>query len=111
MKIFPYKLGSESAKQLAQALNIKRIKPHGRYAPTRFTKVINWGSSSFHFPSVNTVNEPRAVAVASNKLLALEAMKQGGVSVVEFTSNASTVRGWLNLRSKVVVRHKLNSNS
>jgi len=111
VKIYPYKLGSESARDLARALRVKRIIPGGRYSPTRYTKVINWGSSAFHFPSLNTINEPRAVATASNKLSALQVLKQAGVSTVEFTDSQATVRGWLNLGNKVVVRHKLSANS
>lgn len=111
LKIFPYKLGSESARDLARALRVKRIIPGGRYKPTRYTKVINWGASNFHFPSINTVNTPSAVQVASNKLTALVAMQAAGVSVVPFTDVLATARGWLNLGSKVVARHKLRANS
>lgn len=111
VKIFPYKLASKSAKDLAQALRVKRIRPGSSYRPTRYTRVINWGSSQFPFPSINTINEPRCVAIASNKLLALQSLKQAGVSTIEFTTSSATVQGWLNLGIKVVVRHKLNANS
>ena len=45
--IFPYKLASKSAKALADALGVKRIKPIGsNYIPNPIDIIINWGSKS-----------------------------------------------------------------
>ena len=44
LKIYPYKVGSESARKLAEALNVKRIKHEGN--PVYAEKLLNWGASS-----------------------------------------------------------------
>lgn len=111
IKLYPYKLASASAKEIARALGVKRIIPGGKYRPTPSTTVINWGSSSMHFDNNNVVNKSSAVAKAANKLSAFLTMQLSGVSTVEFTTEARKVAAWLNVGNKAVVRHKLSANS
>jgi hypothetical protein len=111
LKIYPYKLGSESARDLAEALGVKRIIPGGKWQPKHNSVILNWGSSTIHFRHDKVLNRPDKVAVASNKLRALEAMRAGGVSVVDFTTAINTAREWLRSGHKVLARHKLSANS
>lgn len=58
MKLYSYNPNSASAKSLAKALNIKRIKHNGRVIFPDI--VINWGASQFNRSIVtpNIINHP-----------------------------------------------------
>lgn len=78
-KVFPYKLGSQSAKVLAQSLGVKRIKP--TYTPRRNEIIINWGRSTNvdHYPvSEYDLNPSYAIATACNKLKTFKELEQFG---------------------------------
>ena len=97
MYIYAYKNTSESAKKLAEALGIKRIKHEG--APLKSAKtVINWGASEFKraLPNLAKVfNKPEAVSIASNKLSAFKAFYEYGVTIPKFTTSKETAKKWL----------------
>ena len=42
--IYPYKLGSQGAAELAAALNTKRVRSNGNYRPRNNHLIINWGN-------------------------------------------------------------------
>lgn len=67
LKLFPYKLGSVSAKRLAKTLGILRVSPS--YNARRKDVIINWGNSTPpHFRWMEQdLNKPHAIALASNK--------------------------------------------
>lgn len=118
LKIYPYKMGSESAKDLANVLNVKRVKPDGNYVPKIGHTVINWGSGKLpnwmdraNARSVRVLNDPTAVRTASNKLKALIALEEAGVNVPRFTVTKELAEYWLNDGETVVERHTLNGNS
>ena len=68
LKLFPYKIGSLSAKRLARTLGILRVS--AGYNAKRSDTIINWGSSTPpHFRWMEQdLNKPHAIALASNKL-------------------------------------------
>ena len=68
LKIFPYKLGSLSAKRLARALRVHRVGHY--YNAKRSDVIVNWGNSAPpHFKWLdNDLNKPHAIALASNKI-------------------------------------------
>lgn len=111
MKILPYKMASGSAKALAQALDVKRIKPEGARLNLRGQHVINWGCSSVERPLVNHtwVNNPEAVAKAINKLTAFTIMDEGDAETPEFSTDVADARSWIGDGRKVVCRTKLSS--
>ena len=118
LKLYPYKGGSESAKELATLLNVVRVKADGNYVPKIGHKIIGWGASKL--PNwadvaarrgVTILNKPAAVNVASNKLTALQTLKAAGVRVPEFTTNYYEAMRWLNNMAVVVERHELRGNS
>lgn len=111
MKLYAYNQGSKSAKALAEALGIKRLKREG--APIQIRGgLINWGCSAFQRKIVHdgVLNSPDCVAVATNKLKTFNALK-GSVAIPEFTESAEEAKKWLAGGVKVVERHKLTGHS
>lgn len=95
--LYPYNSNSVSAKLLAQAMGIKRIKHKGsKYRARPGHVIINWGSSTLHHTvrgqGARVVNNVPAVHIATDKLQALVRMKVQGVSVPEFTTDKEVVR-------------------
>ena len=115
--IYPYKLGSNSARELKDAFATShralRVKPDGRYRPFRNHVILNWGNSTtpnwwggLQNAATQVINQPAAVEVASNKLLAFQKMLEGDVVIPEFTADREVAIGWVN-EGKMVVARKL----
>jgi hypothetical protein len=68
LKVFPYKLGSSSAKALANNLGVKRVR--STYDARRRDIIINWGNSrpAGFKGSVTDLNTHAAIALACNKI-------------------------------------------
>lgn len=114
MNIFSYKPGSESAKALAQALGIKRIKAEGsKFKGAAHKLIINWGNSKLpnELLKCRVLNSPEAVSRASNKLSFFKAMAEAGVAVPRFTEDPQDVQGMLDNNTTVVARTILNGHS
>lgn len=118
LKLYPYKMGSESAKSLASVLNIMRVRGDGDYRPKHGHVIINWGSSAHPVWIQNVLsrgakilNPLDKVNVAGNKLSALRALKAAGVLVPEFTTDIDIARRWVRSGETVVERHELRGNS
>ena len=81
IRLIPYKQGSKSCKNLAEALGAKQIKLVGsqfRNRETDFT--INWGNSTF-LPNVDyryVLNHPEAISLAANKLSFFNRVRENG---------------------------------
>lgn len=115
--VYPYKPGSQSAKELANAAGVKRIK-HGR---SRFKgdaqkTVINWGASAIDNLEVlkcRVINPPDRVRIASNKLNFFRAVQLANQEALipEFTTDIEVARGWLRDGHRVVVRRTLTGHS
>jgi hypothetical protein len=118
--IYPYKLGSKSAKDFRKELalvkgeGIKLVKPDGRYRPKRNHIVIGWGSSNnpttWDFPE-NGLNKPEAVKAASNKVLAFTKFTEKEVDTVDWTTNKEQAQTWINEGYQVVARAVLTGHS
>lgn len=118
--ILPYKMGSQSAKQLAEGLSaslglrVRRVRPNGLYSPRTRSIVINYGSNNAPawWGRVNRLlNAPAACAVAGNKLRAFQAFQQHGVSTPEWTTSRDIAQQWATEGSIVVCRTILNGHS
>lgn len=113
MKLYPYNQGSASAKALAEALGIKRLKREGKPIRIKGT-VINWGCSSDNFTrGIDCdvlLNDPNCVRLATNKLKSFNALK-GHASIPEFTESPVEALKWLDEGSTVVERHMLTGHS
>jgi len=91
-KVFAYKMGSRSAKALADALGAKTLKHVGsKYKQRPEDLIINWGSGACPYKGANVANQPDIVVVASNKLTAFQRMKEANVSIPDFYVNAADI--------------------
>lgn len=111
MKIYPYSQKSASAKSLAEALGIKRIKHEGKILRVKGT-LINWGCSQFSRGMVidNILNKPQCVAVSVNKLQSFKHLL-GHVPIPSFTEDAVEASKWLAEGFDVVARTVLTGHS
>ena len=112
LKIFPYKLGSVSAKRLARTLGTLRVS--ASYNARRKDVIVNWGNSSPpHFRWMEQdLNKPHAIALASNKLNTfLEYRTKSFKDVPDWTTNPNEAQHLLDLGIKVYCRKLLSSHS
>src|ERR1700693_1435258 len=110
-KVYPYKMGSNSAKSLAKALDAKRVTPDGRYRPFRSHTIINWGSSTLPtwiHPTNNIYNHVNKVQVAGNKLLTFQELsKHEAINLPPWTTDKDVAGTY----GTVVCRTVLNGHS
>lgn len=115
--MFCYNQASEGGRELAQALNIPRIKHTGsKFKGSPSKTILNWGASNDRFPNdilgnCNIINHPSAVSIASNKMESFERFRQHNVPSPEFTSSRSTALTWLEAGEMVFARTQLNAHS
>lgn len=96
-KLYAYNRFSKSAKTLAEALGVRRIKHEGsRWRPRHGSVVLNWGSSSLpeFIHAARVINDPASVINASDKTRSLTIFKAAGVPCPEFTGSSETAREW-----------------
>lgn len=115
VRVLPYRAASESAKLLAQGLGCLRLKAEGsRWRGGEGKTVINWGSNTLPEAlraSTRVLNHPTQVYLASNKLIALQALEQLEISIPDFTTDRGDAAQWLQEGHKVVCRTLLRANS
>ena len=112
MVILPYKMKSKSAKVLAEALGVRRVRPDGKFKNNFNHTIVNWGyGGKIHFPHRDTINPPWAVDNAANKLRSFIGLKLHGVTTPEWATDRMVAQGWWANREDVVIRHKLRGHS
>lgn len=118
--IYPYKLGSASAKALREGLSsvlgyrVKLVKPDGKFNPRRRDKVINWGMSTLPKWEMNLqdVNQCFAIKFASDKLASFQILTDFEVPTPEWTTDIEVAKTWFDKRDSVVFcRTVLNGHS
>jgi glutathione synthase/RimK-type ligase-like ATP-grasp enzyme len=110
--VWPYKLGSRSARALAEALDVRRVRTtRSRYRPRANHLIVNWGNNDapewerfnqfrgagqgLRFDYENgMLNTPMAVRQASDKVACLQRLSDAGVNVPQFSTSISEVREW-----------------
>lgn len=112
--LYSYNEASSSAKALAEALGIKRIKHQGsKFKPAGKT-VINWGSSvlpeNIETQATIVLNSSSSVKTATNKLNFFQLLRDNPW-VVPHTTDVAQVRAWLVDGKPVVARTKLTGHS
>lgn len=109
--IYPYNHNSNSAKELSKALGVKRIKHTGK--ALKVESFINWGASKIdrEIEAAIIINNPKAVGIASDKLLSFRKFKEAGVCTPEFTESQEEASKWLAEGFVVVARTKLRAHS
>ena len=98
--IYPYKMGSVSAKALQQSLREKgkevvRVYPDRGFKPRVDDFVVNWGSSvipNWGGAIETAINHPVRVSASSDKLVSFIQMSRESVSVPPFTTDISEAR-------------------
>lgn len=111
-KVFPYKMGSVSAKSLANALGVKRVRP--TYDARRRDIIINWGNSrpSEILHAEHDLNKHSAIALACNKLKTFNTLNgMGFTSIPDYTAHAEEAESWLQEGHKVYARQTLTGHS
>lgn len=114
--IYSYNPHSASAKALASALGVKRIKHQGsKFVASGSKCILNWGCSSLpnRVRSGQIVNDPFVVANVSDKLSFFKMAEEQGVvdCVVPFTTDKDQVRTWLSQGKSVIARTILSGHS
>lgn len=114
VNLFAYNAHSEGAGELAEALDIKRIKhENSKYVGNPNKTIINWGASQV--PPVvarsKVLNSPAVVAMMSNKLRFFEAMDGTDCRTPDWTVDVHEARVWLHEGIAVCSRAILNGHS
>lgn len=117
--ILPYKIGSKSARLLAETLTaqlglkVRRVRHDGAYRPKARSLVVNYGSGGRPHWLGNTrvLNDPLACAKAGNKLSSFNAFKAAGLSIPDFTTSRDQAMAWIRDGATVVCRTMLNGHS
>lgn len=110
IRIYPFKLGSQSARALATALDSLCVKPDGRYRPRVNDLIINWGNSevpSWDATTIPFLNNPISVGYAVNKLRTFELLRRFNVPTPEWTTDYRDAEVWHYDGHTVVERHNL----
>ena len=111
--ILPYKIGSESAKVLAEQLGCLRIKGDKRLPNNSI--VFNWGNSEVHpicnnRRPCNLYNIPEAVTRASDKLRTFSVLSNRGVRIPQTTQAGWVAHQWIEEGATVYGRRYTNSS-
>jgi len=115
-RIYPYKMGSQSATMLAEGLRERgtrtfKVYPNRRYLPRNNHVIINWGSGAlpdWYGREVSILNDPHKVLRVGNKLLGFQDLERGEVQIPRFTTNPNVAKEW---GCPIVARHKLRGHS
>ena len=117
--IYPYKMGSQSAKLLRAGLStalgkrIKMVHPTGKFRPRRDDIVINWGNNTqpnWKFTHQD-LNAPACVVAATNKAATFGLLKVNNVPTPDYTQVKDEAQAWVNDGCTVVVRHTTTGHS
>lgn len=132
LRILPYKMGSESARNISRELGILQVHPDpqrskynpnkqwfsrraGRVLRRRESTIINWGCSVIpeHLrENVRWINHPDNVARSVCKLRTLQTLTDHGVPCPEYTLDPGKVDSWLrDEQATVFARTLLNAHS
>lgn len=101
---------------------VTKLRTEGSlYRGRRDDVLVNWGNSSIdmgRFARIQGViepdfilNPPQSIANASNKKKSFELMQEGGVKLVEFTTNKAEAQAWVDAGVLVYARTKLQGHS
>jgi hypothetical protein len=122
-KVYPYKMGSQSARSLSVGLSSLRVRQEGQYRPRPNHIIINWGNSNIPdwlysrtrtglWVNLNQfINPPQVVAIACNKRLTLQRLSDYGIPVPEYTDYKEKTLFWINEGHKVFCRTQLTGHS
>jgi hypothetical protein len=113
--VYPYKMGSESGKKLAAALDATRVKgQESDYKPKNGDFIIDWGcgyppewANDLKGKDIVVLNHWANICLSVNKVETFKAFKKGGVPHPEWTFHAGEAQGWLKEGHWVCCRHEV----
>lgn len=114
--LYSYNAGSNGGQELADALDITRIKhDRSKFRGASFKTVINWGSGELprEIQKCRIINKPSEVHTSANKLSFFRLMKSishDPPRTVPWTTSQSEAQEWLK-KDVVVVRNSLTGHS
>lgn len=112
LKIFPYKLGSLSAKRLARALRVLRVGHN--YNAKRSDIIVNWGNSKPpHFKWLNDdLNKPHSIALASNKIKTFTELECKGFDhIPQYTISKDIAKHLIDMGDTIYCRSTVTGHS
>lgn len=113
LKLLPYKMGSESCKNIARELDSLRVFPDRAYRPKPNHVVLNWGMARNPWPdkAFTWINKPERVAVATNKVAAFQQLATADVSIPQFTTSKDEALTWYATKPDqlIYVRHNVST--
>lgn len=110
MHIWSYDFHSESARRLADELDVYLIKhENSKFVGHKDKTVLNWGSSNLpvQVRRCTVINDENAVHMAVNKRQSYRAFDKAGVPTVKWTENKEWAKAWAALGHKIVCRQKV----
>jgi len=114
--LYPYRIHSQGARALAEALDTIMVYPDGKYVPRNNHVIVCWGAGAFpnwwnRVPrGTPIVNNPREIGTAINKLRSFEKLSGLGVSCPPWTNNRVKALEWQAADKVVVARQNLTSS-
>jgi len=109
VRINQYKT-SKSARELANYLDIKRLKIRGStFRPRGTDVIINWGIGKNSPVGARQINNLQNVQLASNKLSTFETLRREGVSIPNFWRESHEI-SFVN-NDKILIRNTLYGHS
>lgn len=111
--VYPYKVGSDSARKMADGLEGTILYPNSPYTPRPTDLVINWGNAKkpvWNHTIPKFLNPLGSVSISSNKLSSFNKFKENNVSCPDFSTKKEDALSWLKT-SGVFARTVLNGHS
>ena len=109
IRIDPYKLASHGARALSHRTGILRATPAQTQRHGSFTTILNWGNSERRF-DCDYINNPEAVAVASDKLRSARRFYDASIPTPPFTTERSEALRWRRDGSGIIARRLLRGS-
>lgn len=114
--IYPYKVGSHAARNLASALGTLCVREAGTYSPKPHHLIINYGNPRRPKWAIPThrnkiLNHWDKLEIAQCKLNTFRAFEKAGVKSPEWTTDQKVAEKWSNDGVVVVCRKLLSSHS
>ena len=110
LRIEPYKNGSKGAKALARRTGILRATAKQVQKHRTFDTVLNWGNSERRFNDAEYINDPEAVAIASDKLRSARRFGESHIAQPEYTTDKALAEDWCRSGHAVCTRRYLRAS-
>lgn len=104
LRIEPYKRYSGGAKALSKRIGVLRATPKQVQKHGTFDTIINWGNSERRFANATYINDPQAVAIASNKIHTARRFGEAYIPQPKYTTDRRCATEWVSEGRAVLCR-------